>query len=153
MSNVLDPEFSLVVEESSSKSGRSLSTMLAAVWTATLSLWVALGFVQLPAAAALIELEGLKRGRPVTADDHFSNLPELQAAFDTANLSFQHPFLWIILMPAFAISGLLIGAGLFRTRAIYASRILLAMSAIWGLGILLAVSHRETLDLVMWLTN
>ena len=130
-----------------------VSAWFASAWTAALSMWVLLGLIQLPAAAALIELEGAKRGRPIDANDHFGYLPELADAFDSANLAAQHLFIWIIVMGAFAISGAAIAFAVVLNGATHAQRIATAMASVWLAGAAVAAFHGETLDLVMWLSN
>ena len=153
MNTLLDHDSAPPEEEEVHIANRSFAKWLASGWIAALSLWVVVSFVQLRAVAALIELEGARRGSPISANDHFAYLPELQAAFEAANLSWQHPYFWFLVMVAFAVSGLVVAAVVERSALQHKSRILSAMPVIFGLGVIVAVANRETLDLVLWLTN
>ena len=127
--------------------------LAAGAWLVVVALWSIVGLVQLRTAAGLIALEGEQRGFPITDMSHFSEVPELAAEFDAANLGLQHPFLWVILMAGFALVGVFLAIGVSLSASPLRNRLATSMLAVWLFGVTVAVANGETLTLVMWLTN
>lgn len=126
---------------------------LAWAWFVVTGLWAIVGLVQLRVATGLIALAGERRGRAITDMDHFGSLPALRAEFDAAELGLQHPFLWIIVLAFFALTGALIALGVTMSRRPRSGRVVGAMAGVWLFGVFVAFAHSETLSLIMWLSN
>ena len=115
--------------------------------------WSVLNFIQLRIAVGLIELAGLNRGKPIDEFDHFAELPELKAAFDSATFTIPSLISWVIMLTLLTTTGAGIAVGVTRSKTNNFRRVLTAMAATWGLGVLIGITHFETLDLLAWLAN
>ena len=151
MNMLLDHE--PTVQNTSVEKGWSSSSWLAGLWTLGTFVWAAMTFVQLRITAALIELAGLHRGAPIDGFEHFSELPELDAAVRSSTLTVPTTVSFVMMLTLISATGAAISARVWHSKIGYSRRILNAMAAVWILAVLVGLTHYDTLDLLTWLDN
>ncbi len=135
------------------KSSSKAAKFLVGLWCLAVSTWAAVALGQLRAAKALLERESAVLGRPVSSDDHFSALPELSAAFDTAGLKHHTTPSWTLILALVSVSALALATRTRTEPRNQRRRTLAALATLWLTLVFIAFAYRETLDLVTWLDN
>jgi len=126
-------------------------TWLTGGWLLVITWWVSSNFARLRIARALLELEEIEQGAPITDDDHLSSFPDLYADFEALDLTSQSDIYWFFTLAAFGAVGAVIAVGAVFTRR---RRPLLAVIiTAWAASVALALANGETLSLLGWLTN
>lgn len=126
---------------------------LVASWLWLLTWWVAVNYTRLKIAETLVDQEGLERGAPLTDNDHLSQFPELHAEFEALGLLGQGMIMWIFMLCAFAVAGLVISIVVAFSDLVRKKEMVVGMAVAWSAGAVLALANGRTLDLLSWLNN